>query len=335
MDIITLQNTFDLFGINQEVNSYIPIQETVEIENEKLIILVKTVNGSKYICRYYKGSHFSKTVIEQQSQFADVLKNNGIITPNKYSCKGSYCLPFTFGNKKYLTTIEDFLAGNDFGIDLQLFEKLGRLLGCLHRISEKVPTKIDYSPITDSIISGKARFEAILNKTSKTFEISDRITKIGGLHDRLVNQLSENWCTLPCGSVHGDLSVFNNIIEVDGSIGIIDFDLAGNETYLSDLLITFYSSLYKYYPDREKTNIDVSKAYKMFFRGYLSQRKLTETEISVFPEMAALFDGLYFSKMLLSEWNQTHGSIVLKQFDKAYRHFNVYKHLYLMEDDEV
>lgn len=334
MDITSIQNTLVLFGINQEVSSYILIQETVESEKEKLIILVKTMDGSKYICRYYGGNHFSETVIEQQSYFAYVLQKNGIITPNKYNCKGSYCLPFTVGNKKYLTTVEDFLAGNNFGIDLQLFEKLGRLLGCLHRISEKVPTKIDYSAITDSIVSGKARFEAILNKTQKIFEISDCITEIGGLHDGLVNKLSKSWCTLPCGSVHGDLSVFNNIIEVDGSIGIIDFDLAGNETYLSDLLITFYSSLYKYYPDRENRNINVNKAYKMFFRGYLSQRKLTKTEISVFPEMAALFDGLYFSKMLLSEWNQTHESIVLKQFDKAYRHFNVYKHLYLMEDDE-
>lgn len=328
IDKNTLQNTLFRFGIRYDICTFYPLQEASEDEKEKRIILVQTINGNKYVCRYYGGSHFSQNILEQQSRFACVLQNNGIITPNKYNSKGRYCLPFDVGNKKYLTTVEDYLDGNDFEIDLQLFEKIGRLLGCLHRISEEIPAIINYAPVTNSILCGKARFEALLNRAKIPFEKNSCITSIASMHDELVGKLSKCWCMLPSGSVHGDLSIFNNIVEVGGNIGIIDFDLAGNEPFLSDLLITFYSSLYKYYTDSEKTNIDAIKAYKMFFGGYLSQRELTKTEISVFSEIAALFDGLYFSKMLISEWNRTQKQKILDRFEEAQNKFDTSIHLF-------
>ena len=326
IDTNTFQNVFGKFELGQDIVEYQLIQETSDIYDEKLIYFVKNSENKCYVCRYYYGGHYSESVIEQQSNFAMTLYKNGIITPLKYKHNGHYCIKILINNKMYLVTLEDYLLGQSFEMSPQLFGKLGRLLGKLHSISENNPTKINYSIIDDGFKSGTAKFDKILNKAVKPIIKNETIYQISKTHDGLVNELMKEWWMLPKGSVNGDLSVFNNIIDVNHEIGIIDFDLAGNETYLGDMLITFYSSLYQCFTVSEKYLHQIQEISKQYFDEYCSQRKLTEIELSIFSKTAALFDGLYFCKMIVDEWNYTQNESILKKIDEAHRYFDVSLH---------
>lgn len=326
MNISLLQQTLDIFCITQKICHYSVLQETAEAENEKHIFLVKTKNDNQYVCRYYKGNQFNSEIINQQSNFAMILKKYGIITPMKYKQNNNYCIPLNFEGKTYLVTVEDYLIGNDFKIDIHLYKKMGELLGNLHSISETHPSTINYSIILDSIMNGRASYENILKKSIYPLEGYKYIANIIHIHDSLVCILKKCWSELPRGSAHGDLSTFNNIINVCGQIGIIDFDLAGNEIYITDLLITFYSSIYKYAPCSENANYNFNEALNEMLNSYLSKRKLSKAEINAFPYIAALFDGLYFSKHLISMANSLQDASILNGFSKVIQHFDASKH---------
>ena len=332
MNITIVQQALDVFGISQEIINYILLQKTIVRGKEKLIFLLRTQNGHQYVCRFYGENNNNVQIVNQQSHFAMMLRNKGIITPLKYMKDNTYCIPFAFENKSYLVTIEDYLEGSDFIIDLKLYEKLGELLGKIHHISEMIQTTICYSIISDSIMNGTATFKRILNKSMIQEGANKCINDLSRIHDSLVYKLKEDLHSLPCGSVHGDLSTFNNIIDCYGKIGIIDFDLAGKESYLSDALVTFYSSIYKCSQVNEASNGYNNRAFTMFLNGYLSKRKLTKAEINAFPYMAALFDGLYFSKHLISKANGLLNSSMLNDLSKAFQHFDVSEHQFKMRE---
>lgn len=148
------------------------------------------------------------------------------------------------------------------------------------------------------------------------------------MHDSLVDYISVRLCNLPKGAVHGDLGIYNNLLIASDGLYVIDFNLCGDEYFIIDALSALFSSLYY---DIEIPFKVKDSAIGLFLKGYIEVRKISFNEKALFPYVAALFDGVYYSKMCISYWNKGRQKEALKLLTKTKEHFDIdrYKQRYM------
>lgn len=320
------QYVLDRFHIAENVFACTPIQENFSIGCVRLIYIIQTREGGRWICRLTDDVHYPKHIIEKQSIFASLLYKNGVRTPFKVQADGKYCLTMELRQKTLNVTLETFYGRDLDYVNVEVFRWVGMLLGKMHAISEKFPVRIGSSTISGAIQNNRADLSFVFKRELPHFLQDSRAHVLIKMHNSLVKDLQNIWNTLPKGAVHGDLGVFNNLVEASGGIGVIDFHLAGDEVYLGELLISFYSSIHKFTWRDKLSFIQLDEAYTAFLSGYSEERKLTLKELSVFPVVSALFDGLFYCKAVIEAYNVSKNPRNLKKFNDAAIHFSVTAH---------
>lgn len=316
------------YGFFEEIVDIIPLQESKKKDEIRCIYQVDLKGSLKLICRVSKERRFHKELIEQQSCFSEQLRLCGVPVAKKYKSDDGYCITYKLDSFLCCVTLEEYVGEDIKIIDINTFERLGQILGQMHTVSEQNPFKINYSHIFAAITNGRARFTNILRDeetTSCAMGIS-YIEEIAKIHDRLVSLIKRAADKLPRGAVHGDLGILNNIVVNQGDIFIIDFNLAGEELFLFDMLSCFYSSIHKYSWREALQTIDYDEAYFKFISGYCSQRELSASEKEAFGIVAALFDGLFYSKAIVEEYNITKDRTVFSKFRYAHKYFDILNH---------
>ena len=316
------------FGVNAPVSVIQLIQEMRKGDRLRLLYLVRTADGGKWVCRIFHEAGYPKSLVEQQDTLAEVFRRNGILTPLKLSCESGYCGLAFWEEREVCVTVEEYLEHEEKKFGEKDFFDFGCLMGCMHAVSEKNPVRIDYSAVSGEICTGRACFQKLLGHSSRPVPVSDVISRAAHLHDALVQRLKQCWGTLPHGAVQGDIGICNNLVYLEGRWGVIDFNLASDDPFLEDALSAFYSSLHEYKFREEEQILSDDELCGLFFRGYLTKRKLTEEERHVFPYMASLLDGLFFSKGLIKKWEKTADEAILTWFQEAWRRFLPEKHGY-------
>lgn len=314
------------YNINSKIISIIPLQELRENGQSRLLYHIYLNDQNELVCRVSSEQNFPYTLIEQQCIFSEKLRHYGIPVAKKYKAGQTYCISKYYEGHTYCITIENF-AGTDIkNVDLHLFGQLGKLLGKMHRISESDPTEIDYSPVTNGLKNGKAKFAKILTGLDSQVIGLECVRKAARMHDRLALLLRQGIDKLPHGAVHGDLGIFNNLLTNDGQYYIIDFNLASDETYLLDMVICFYSSINKYMVCNPEKKFGVADAFTKFTDGYYSERQLNDVERVWYAIAAALFDGLYYCKAVIEKYRRTGDKECLEKLAKASDHFAIGNH---------
>lgn len=305
-----------------------PLQETIMNEERRLIYRVETSNGGQWVCRLTRETAFPRRLIEQQSQFAMMLYDNGILTPWKAQSDGQFCVEMYVEGFAYHVTVESYLEGRQTPPSPTPVTEFGKLIGKTHALSKKFHADIDFSVIGNAIASGKARLSTILSFSNTPIPDTPSVKYAVTLHDNLILELSTFWRKLPQGRVHGDLGIFNNIIYTKSGMGIIDFNLSGKEAYLADAMSAYYSSCHKCeesaFGDNELCD---------FLSGYASEYRFCASERRAFSSLAALFDGLYFCKKIIQRWNANPNMDVLMSFQDAPRHFSPNRHIFQIGTD--
>ncbi len=315
------------FQVDNAVTSITILQEMVKGEQKRLIYQIGTACGRYWVCRLTSEENYPPNIIEQQSQFAMLLWHHGILTPKKMKNGKNYCIEIEWDNQSYYATLEEYAGADIEEVNLDTFGILGKLIGQMHAISEKYPIKIDFSSVRDVIHNGRAKFDRIVKQADLPQTCYDAIRRCAVIHDELINELRMLWNELPYGAVHGDIGICNNLVHMGSGIGIIDFNLAGTEAFLGDMLVTFYASIYKYSWQGKLAHISRDQAFQYFLKEYLTERSFTTVEKLVYSRATALFDGLFFSKAVVEEWNKTRDIDVLARLDEAVFHFNIENHI--------
>lgn len=321
-----IQSALLRYGISGDIVGIATLQESKDPNKTRLIYRINLRSGLKLVCRISDEGNNSDLLVEQQSRFSEKLRAYGIPAARKYSVSGKYCTRFSCGTTDCRFTLEEYAGTDVKRLDLETFRFLGRLLGKMHHISETDPSEIAYSSVRNAIMNGRARFDNVLKHADPAVGARRMVHTIREIHDGLVLQLREILDRLPGGAVHGDLSVFNNLVTMDGRISVIDFDLSGDEPFLCDLLGSIYSSLHKYQWRERMDRINRRDACSQMIASYCSQRNLHDVEIEYFPVAAALFDGLYYCKSLIEEYNLTKNEEVLDRFGVALSYFDLSRH---------
>lgn len=313
------------FNVKDKVLKIKSIQETEKLDNYRGIFLITTSN-TELVCRISNEQNYPMTLVEKQSQFAMLLHSNGIDTAKKYVSQGNYCIQHWINGMRMQITLEEYIGEDISDIDICILKDFGEILGKIHSVSLEHPFVIGKSFVSEYVRNDKARFSQILAKADPPIPDLPCLHIVGQLHDELVKELSKIWYLLPTGAVHGDLGAFNNLINTVRGIGIIDYNLAGDEAYLGDVLSSYYASIHKYLWKDIFSGSDESSTFLMFWNGYSKFYSASEMEIAYFPQISALFDGLFYCKSAIDVWNQGFHEDALIMIQASVTHFDPSAH---------
>lgn len=314
------------YNIDEEIKKIICIQEQCK-DNRYVGVFEIITSKHKLICKVNDCENNSTNLIEKQSQFAMMLYRNNIVTAKKYKHNNYYCTKLKIENRFYNITLEEYIGKEVENISLDMFKKFGEILGKMHTFSVNNKFKIGKSFISSDIESGEAKFAKLLNKANPIFPNNKHIKKLTIIHDNLVKELSTFWKTLPMGAVHGDLGMYNNIIETTNGLAVIDFNMASDEVLLGDVLCTIYSTIHKASWQEKYKKYNQKDILETFLSGYMKYYSLSEIESEYYPKVAALFDGLFFVKMIIDIWNSGEKNKALQMLKSCYSHFEPLNHV--------
>lgn len=315
-------NRYSIRDIVLEIKS---IQESENKENYRGLFRI-TTEKRIFVCRISNEKNYPMSLVEKQSQFAMLLRSYGVNTAKKYVSHGNYCIKHLINGMEMLITLEEYLGEDISDINVSILKEFGEIIGKIHAVSSNSPIIIGKSFISDYIQNDKARFSKILEKAEPPLPNLPYVHMAELLHDNLVHELAKIWHLLPLGAVHGDLGAFNNLMRTANGIGIIDYNLAGDEAYLGDVLSSFYASIHKYSWKDLFSTISESNAFLMFWKGYSEYYSISEIEIAYFSQVSALFDGLFYCKCAIEIWNDGFQEEALSMIKTSIEHFDPSAH---------
>lgn len=284
----------------RETISNIDLLQYYDTENKIcMVILAETVYHNAYVIKILDKNAVSVAREELQSAFSEVLRIHGLYVPKKYKNSSDvYGTMINFLDHSFYVTVEEYFGKDVRAITPQSTAALGTLLGKMHKISMKCNCHLPYGATYRALNEKRISMQVIWGNVSQSNLPNDLISRITNIHQRQIVRLAQIWKDLPYGAVHGDLGLVSNLMLYHQEFGVIDFNLAGDEIFLSDLLITWYSSRY---------NIDTVMLFptqvlldlkKVFFDSYLENRPFTENEKKHFKEMSCIINGIYFNRFV-------------------------------------
>lgn len=317
-DVINILNAYscDNSVITIEMLSYYQ-------EQEKVCIVIRAItNVNQYVIKLLNIESVNFNVEEKRNAFSEFLRLYGLPVSRKYTSGGSYCTITQISGIEFLTTVEDYFGEDVKEITRESAYELGSILGDLHQLSYNRDYHLQQGYVYSALKSENTKFNSIWKDLDTiVFDSNDDIQKLKILHDNMIDELKVLWNELPAVAVHGDLGLTSNLMYQKNGYGIIDFNLAGDEVLLGDLLITWYSSRYSNDFIRKVPFNNVSNIKKSFFQGYYSKRELTDIEYKNFDKVSIILNGIYFNRFVAELAKEDNVKLANKLSKHIYEHY--------------
>lgn len=263
-----------------------------------MVLLVESEDHKKFIIKLLSKNLISFNHEEQQAEFSEFLRNNDIWIPQKYMNGNFYGTIFDLSNQKFYVTVEDYFGEDVKFITLQSSYALGVLLAKMHMVSMKYGYHLKYGPTYRALEEKRVEMQNLWGNVDESILKEIHHLHIDSVHRRRILRLKELWDFLPIGAVHGDLGLTSNLMLYKKRFGVIDFNLSGDEVFLNDLLVTWYSSRYSLDAVMSLSLRDCLSLRKKFFGAYFKNRQLSRCERRCFKEMAHIINGIYFNRFV-------------------------------------
>ena len=112
-----LQMVLADFGFPGDLESFSELQryryEKADPNSKEVRLIVKVTsrNGADLVVRFKQEAGVSLELIERQSQFADLLRRNGILCPAQHQVSGHFAKWYTIHGYSGIVTVEEFVPG--------------------------------------------------------------------------------------------------------------------------------------------------------------------------------------------------------------------------------
>lgn len=267
----------------------------------KAIIKVEFSDRNPLVVKFVRENNHPYNIIENQSIFSEYLRSQGVLTPKRYMCGKSYCLKYKLNNMFIDVTVEDYLGEEIKTIDFKLAYMIGQLMAKIHKISEKGNCHIGSNTIFNVVgyneVSG---FNSFLELGEGSKIDSVMYQKIKTLYIAKLEKIKLSWIKLPRYATQGDISI-NNLSFVGENIGIFDYNVAGDETLVGDMVLEGLLTANEMDLSNGLTDKDRTELFKRFFNGYITERPLTDDEKNIFSEIYSASSALWFTKIKYDE----------------------------------
>lgn len=306
-----IQDVLRGFGIGGQLLTFRNVTDWQEERGKeravRIVTEVKLVSGEHLAIRFLNERQFildvsrlvlTTQVIERQSQFSEILREQGILVPTKYSYQGQYCMPYEIEGMSLDVTAESWLEGGKKVFSPEFFGKFGELLGQIHQVSQESQMKIGFSIVYDEVEKGAMDFRKIFGNMDLSAFPEKIMCRIEMLHDQKKKSIADIWPKLPRGAVQGDIYSCNNLVwKEDGRVGLFDFNIAADEVFLGDLLHAWYRTIY------DSNNAGVLDAWNLetcwqdYINGYETYRRLTALEREWMNPVSSLLEAIYAARL--------------------------------------
>lgn len=284
-----------------ELQRYYYEQEDPESKEVRLIVKVDLEDGTALVVRFKNERDVTLELIEEQSRFAEALRQNGIITPDQYRADEKFAKWYCIGGYDVIVTVERFVEGEIKIVDGEIARKTGSLLAKMHVIAEEQNLHLQNEVIFDPFARNDLfAYDAFLSLGS-SLEAEDKI-----LFERIVERHNAYMGALaPLRdrsryAVQGDISDCNLYLTPSGEVGIFDFNRSGDNVLFCDVVMQaiFEAKLMDYPEDAGKDFENV--ILNSFLEGYCSVRAFSEEERNWFPYLRAIIYAFWSSDI---RWN--------------------------------
>jgi len=297
LNILSLYNIYsDVLDYKFFINEF--DEETLEM---KFIVKVELADNRKLVTKFIRQDFHPNNIIEEQSRFSEHLRSHGVLTPIRYKSGDNYCITYPFNEYTLDVTVEDYFGEEIKAIDNDLAYKIGQLMGKNHRIAENdnlhITNRTMFNIVGYNEVSG---YDDFLEFGKNELIERDIFNQICSIYDKKLNRLKEVWDSLPKYATQGDYST-NNLTYHGDELGIFDYNNAGDETLISDMILEGLLTAYESDLSDGLTDDDRLELFKIFVNGYISQRQLSEKEKSIFNDIYAISKGLWFTRIQYNE----------------------------------
>lgn len=298
-----MNEILSLYKIQEKVSA---IYNFIHYYNEhsaevKIVSKVEFTDRNPLVVKITKENEHPFHKIESQSEFSEYIRSQGVLTPKRYANDGKYCVHYQLNNLIVGVTVEDFLGDELKAIDFTLSYKIGQLLGKIHRISEDGKCLIGSNTIFNfcgyNEVSGYEKF-CELGDTGNIN--SEMYLKIKGLYTEKFDRFKKVWDRLPRFATQGDISI-NNLAMIDGNLGIFDYNIAGDETLVGDMVLEGLLTANEMELAEGLTDNDRIELFRRFVEGYQTERSLSNDEIKVFGDIYVISSAFWFTKIKYNE----------------------------------
>jgi len=299
-DILKVLKLYNIDGQVSDFSFFIN-HYNAETGEMKVITKVEFSDRQALVVKFTKENKHPQEIIENQSIFSEYLRSQGILTPKRYISGGRYCNKYKLNNMLVNVTVEDYLGEEIKAIDFNLAFKIGKLLARMHKISEKGNCHIGSNTIFNVVgyneVSGYDKFVQLGESGKIDSEIYHNIKT---LYLTKLNRIKSIWDKLPRFAVQGDISI-NNLTCIGDNIGIFDYNIAGDETLVGDMVLEGLLTANEMELADGLTDEDRTEIFKCFFRGYISERPLTYNEEKILNDIYSISAALWFTKIQYNE----------------------------------
>ena len=275
---------------------------------------VSDANIYNLVVRITSNSRNTYDEIVEEANFVNYLRNKNAPVADFINSENDKLVEKIKRNGGYFSVVSyknlrcETARNSKFWSD-ELFEKWGKALAQIHKVSEKYestnrPSWYDYQELRNL---DKKHFNNEIEIREKWGELEEKVKKFQK-HERKNGNMTRYY-----GLIHGDLHSQNIKYDKENNIiRIFDFDACENNWYLSDIAFTLYyviwradngleASLYRGY-DREKKLIDF---FRPFMKEYIKERPCLpedwDNQLHVFLKLKEIRQ--YFS-ILLDQMNE-------------------------------
>jgi len=297
-----IETILDLYGFSgniTEQKSYIHVIE--EDGWMKLISRVTLEDGQRLVLKIlHEDDDLCAEIekIENQSIFSEQMRNSGIRTPKRYQAKGRYCNQFVYHELPCLITAEDWCGEEITEINTEIAYQIGEMMARMHTLSLEQNCKIGHRTLFSAAywndVDAFPDFCEITNNDKLNQETA---SKIKALRKEKLNRLRDLWDSLPKAAIQGDVSI-NNLVSTDDGLIIFDYNNAGDEVLVSDLVMEGLLTAYEMDLPPNAPETYTEQLFSAFLKGYLSVRTLSESECAAAWNIYTLYHGLWFTRIV-------------------------------------
>lgn len=299
------QEVLRMYGFSEPFELHkVYLHETGRDDYFKLIFAVDLADGMRLVVKilHEDRDHLEeRKKTENQSRFSEFIRLNGIKTPKRYAAGGRFCNELLWRNKRFNVTVEDWCGEEIMEITVEIARRIGGLMAQMHSLSTEAGFTIGSGTLFSAAywndVDAYDRFceitgDARLNQEAVAQIKSQREEKLAGLR--------KVWETLPKAAVQGDISI-NNLVNGDDGLIVFDYNNAGDEVLVSDLVLEGLLTAFEMDLPAGETESYREQLFPALLEGYLSVRTLNEAECAAAWDIYTLYHGLWFTRIVYNE----------------------------------
>ena len=305
VEIEVIKEILQLYGFNEQVMEQKAYIHAIEDNGWlKLIFRVTLESGKMLVVKIlHEDNDFAAEMkkVESQSIFSELMRCHGIKTPARYQANGKYCNEFTYHELPCMVTVEDWCGEEITEITTDIAYQIGELMARMHKIALDNKSEIGHRTLFSAAYWNDVdSFPEFCDITKGENLDQEVVAQIKALRDAKLENIRAVWETLPKAAVQGDISI-NNLVHSEGGLIVFDYNNAGDEVLISDLVMEGLLTAYEMeLPDGTPASYR-EQIFPALLKGYLSVRPLSEAEGKTAWEVYTLYHGLWFTRIVYND----------------------------------